>query len=142
MSEQRDKVRCRECELVQWRDHKLCRRCSARLPEPIVKLVERIVERVVIREDPRCLENLDEAQRLIVVATDRLMQQRVEGISPARLAHLPNGEEFPTLAEAEQALIAAAYQRSNRRPLEAARLLGIGKTTMYRKLKELHKTAA
>jgi len=34
-------------------------------------------------------------------------------------------------------MILAAYQRSNRRPLLAARLLGIGKTTMYRKLRQM-----
>ncbi len=38
-------------------------------------------------------------------------------------------EEFPTLDEMERAMIVAAYRRSNRKPLEAARLLGIGKTT-------------
>jgi transcriptional regulator of acetoin/glycerol metabolism len=35
----------------------------------------------------------------------------------------------------------AAYQKSNRRPLEAARLLGIGKTTLYRKLREIGEAA-
>jgi len=32
--------------------------------------------------------------------------------------------------------------RSNRKPLEAARLLGIGKTTVYRKLREMSEAAA
>jgi transcriptional regulator of acetoin/glycerol metabolism len=45
------------------------------------------------------------------------------------------------MAEVESRMILAAYHRSNRRPLEAARLLGIGKTTMYRKLRELKKAA-
>jgi len=39
-------------------------------------------------------------------------------------------------------MILAAYQRSNRKPLEAARLLGIGKTTLYRKLRERGQEAA
>jgi transcriptional regulator of acetoin/glycerol metabolism len=39
-------------------------------------------------------------------------------------------------------MILAAYQKSNRRPLEAARLLGIGKTTLYRKLREMGQEAA
>ena len=38
-------------------------------------------------------------------------------------------------------MIVAAYQKSSRRPLEAARLLGIGKTTMYRKLREIKRVA-
>jgi transcriptional regulator of acetoin/glycerol metabolism len=41
------------------------------------------------------------------------------------------------MAEMERAIIVAAYERSNRKPLEAARLLGIGKTTVYRKLREM-----
>jgi transcriptional regulator of acetoin/glycerol metabolism len=39
-------------------------------------------------------------------------------------------------------MILAAYQKSNREPLEAARLLGIGKTTLYRKLRELGRATA
>jgi transcriptional regulator of acetoin/glycerol metabolism len=46
------------------------------------------------------------------------------------------------MAEMERTLILAAYERSNRRPLEAARLLGIGKTTVYRKLRAMGETAA
>jgi two-component system response regulator HydG len=41
------------------------------------------------------------------------------------------------MADMERTMILAAYQRSNRKPLEAARLLGIGKTTVYRKLREI-----
>jgi two-component system response regulator HydG len=46
------------------------------------------------------------------------------------------------MAEMERAMVLAAYERSNRRPLEAARLLGIGKTTLYRKLREIGHAAA
>jgi transcriptional regulator of acetoin/glycerol metabolism len=46
------------------------------------------------------------------------------------------------MAEMERAIIVAAYERSNRRPLDAARLLGIGKTTVYRKLKAMGEVAA
>lgn len=62
MTEDREKVRCRSCELVQWSDRASCRRCGSALPEPVVKIVERVVEKVVIRHDPQCLENLDEAR--------------------------------------------------------------------------------
>jgi transcriptional regulator of acetoin/glycerol metabolism len=41
------------------------------------------------------------------------------------------------MAEVERAMIVAAFERSNRRPLEAAQLLGIGKTTVYRKLRAM-----
>jgi len=72
MSEERDKVRCRSCELVQWSDRANCRRCGNALPEPIVRIVERVVERVVIRQDAQCLQKLEEASRLISTATERL----------------------------------------------------------------------
>ena len=142
MSEEREKVRCQSCELVQWGDRSNCRRCGSALPEPIVKVVERVVEKVVIRHDPQFLESLDEARKLILAATNRLTQQCAETVAPIALAHVPATDVFPTMAEVERALILAAYQRSNRRPLEAARLLGVGKTTLYRKLREIGETAA
>jgi transcriptional regulator of acetoin/glycerol metabolism len=77
-----------------------------------------------------------------LAATDRLAQQRTEVVAPIALDQLSDGGAFPTMAEVERAMIAAAYQKSNRKPLEAARLLGIGKTTLYRKLREMDKTAA
>jgi transcriptional regulator of acetoin/glycerol metabolism len=46
------------------------------------------------------------------------------------------------MAEVERAMIVAAYEWSNRKPLEAARLLGIGKTTVYRKLRAMGEAAA
>ena len=78
---------------------------------------------------------------MILAATERLMLP-VESVVPVVLPHGPQAEVFPTLAEVERAAIVAAYQRSNRKPLEAARLLGIGKTTLYRKLREIREAAA
>ena len=142
MSEERDKVRCRSCELVQWSDRVNCRRCGMALPEPIVRIVERVVEKVVIRQDPQCLQKLVEAGRLISAATERLTQQRVESVAPIVLTQVPETGVFPTMAEVERAMIVAAYERSNGRPQDAARLLGIGKTTVYRKLREMGQMAA
>lgn len=116
MSEQREKIRCRNCELVQWNDRSDCRRCGATLPRPIVKVVERVVEKIVLRPCARCGASTEtEAADLV---------------------------PLPTMAEMERRMILAAYRRSNLRPLEAARLLGIGKTTMYRKLREMKQAAA
>ncbi len=142
MSEERDKVRCQSCELVQWSDRVSCRRCGTALPEPIVRIVERVVERVVIRQDPQCLQKLEEAHRLISAATERLQQPSAEEKAPILLSQISEAGSFPTMAEMERAIIAAAYERLNRRPLEAARLLGIGKTTVYRKLKAMGEAAA
>ena len=137
MNKEREKVGCQSCELVQWSDRTKCRRCGNPLPEPVMKVVERVVEKVVIRLDRQYLENLDESRKLILAATERLTQQPVEAVAAITLAHIPETEVFPTMAEVERALILAAYERSNRMPLEAARLLGIGKTTFYRKLREI-----
>ncbi len=142
MSEERDKVRCQSCELVQWSDRFSCRRCGTALPAPIVRIVERVVERVVIRQDPQCLKKLEEAHRLISAATERLQRSGAEEKAPILFSHISDAQAFPTMAEMERAIIAAAYERSNRRPLEAARLLGIGKTTVYRKLKAMGEAAA
>ena len=80
MNEERDKVRCRSCELVQWSDRANCRRCGTALPEPIVRIVERVVEKIVIRQDPQCLQKLEQASRLISTATERLTRA-VRGVS-------------------------------------------------------------
>jgi transcriptional regulator of acetoin/glycerol metabolism len=104
--------------------------------------VERVVEKVVVRQDLECLENLEQARQLIAAASERLAHQCVGSEVPLVLEHTSPSGSFPTMAEMERAMIAAAYQRSNRKPLEAARLLGIGKTTLYRKLREIDRTAA
>jgi hypothetical protein len=44
MSEERERVRCRNCELTQWSDRPNCWRCGDVLPQPLVKFVERVVE--------------------------------------------------------------------------------------------------
>ena len=136
MSEEREKVRCQRCELVQWSDRENCRRCGTALPQPVVKIVERVVEKVVIRHDPECIQSLAQARELISTATDHLMRP----VAPVVPAQVPETGGFPTMAEMERAMILAAYRKSNRRPLEAARMLGIGKTTLYRKLKEMGET--
>jgi DNA-binding NtrC family response regulator len=107
-----------------------------------VRIVERVVERVVIRQDPQCLQKLEEARRLISAATERLQRSGAEEKPSILFSHISEVQAFPTMAEMERAIIAAAYERSNRRPLEAARLLGIGKTTVYRKLKAMGEVAA
>jgi transcriptional regulator of acetoin/glycerol metabolism len=142
MSEEREKVRCRSCELVQWSDRVGCRRCGVALPQPVVKIVERVVERIVIRQDPQCLQKLEEAHRLISAATERLQRPGPEEKAPILFSQISEAGAFPTMAEMERAIIVAAYERSNGKPLEAARLLGIGKTTVYRKLREFGRAAA
>ena len=137
MNEERERIRCRNCELVQWSDQVNCRRCGVVLPKAIVKVVERVVEKIVIRHDPQCLHNLEQARQLIEEASGRLAHQFTESATQLALEYASQSSPLPTIAEMERTMILAAYQKSNRKPLEAARLLGIGKTTLYRKLREL-----
>ena len=142
MCDERAKTRCVRCELVQWADHANCRRCGHALSAPIVNIVERVVEKVVIRQDSQCVENLLEASKLISATASKLQESRVAPELPIRWGPISGVEPFPTLDAMERAMIVAAYRKSNRKPIEAARLLGIGKTTFYRKLKELRRAAA
>lgn len=137
MCDERTRTRCVQCELVQWADRVNCRRCGQVLLAPVVKIIERVVERTVIQQDSQCLDNLREASRLISATAERLQEYSPGEKSGLPVDSLPAGEPFPTLEETERAMIVAAYQKSNRRPVEAARLLGIGKTTFYRKLREM-----
>ncbi|MDR5727412.1 MAG: helix-turn-helix domain-containing protein [Terriglobia bacterium] len=107
-----------------------------------MKIVERVVEKIVIRQDPLCLRKLEEAHRLISAATERLERSGAEERVPILFSQIAEAGAFPTMAEVERAIIVAAYERSNRKPLEAARLLGIGKTTVYRKIREMGEAAA
>jgi len=141
MCEERAKTRCVQCELAQWADHRNCRRCGYALPTPVVNVVERVVERVIFQQDSQCLENLQEATKLITATAARL-EESAHQMHPVALHSLPEVETFPTLDEMERAMILAAYRKSNRKPVEAARLLGIGKTTFYRKLREMRQIAA
>jgi transcriptional regulator of acetoin/glycerol metabolism len=142
MNIERETVRCIQCELVQWADHANCRRCGQVLPTPIVNIVERVVERVVFQQDSQCLRNLQEASQLISATAARLEESSAHRQFPVTLNSLSTVETFPTLDQVERAMILAAYRKSNRKPVEAARLLGIGKTTFYRKLKEMRQIAA
>src|SRR5215472_4654957 len=99
MCEEREKVRCGCCELVQWSDQANCRRCGAGLPEPLVKIVERVVEKVVIRHDPECIQSLAQSRELIAAAADRLTQRAAAAATPAILAQVQETGAFPTMTE-------------------------------------------
>ena len=141
MCEERARTRCVQCELVQWADNARCRRCGRALPGPIVNVVERMVEKVVFQQDFQCLENLQEASKLITATAAKLQESRTAMELPMHSGPISGIEPFPTLDAMERAMILTAYRRSNRNSVEAARLLGIGKTTFYRKLKELSQVA-
>lgn len=141
MCEERTKTRCVHCELVQWADRANCRRCGQFLPAPVVNIIERVVENVVHQQDHQCVQSLQEACKLISATVARLQESSASEKISMPFNSLPAVEPFPKLDEVERAMIVAAYRRSNGRPAEAARLLGIGKTTFYRKLRGLRELA-
>jgi transcriptional regulator of acetoin/glycerol metabolism len=110
-------------------------------PHPSCERRERVVEKVVFQQDSQCLLNLQEASKLISATAARLEESTAQQRPPAQLNSLPTIETFPTLDDMERAMIMAAYRKSNRKPVEAARLLGIGKTTFYRTLREFKDAA-
>ena len=131
--EHRKRVRCGHCDLTQWKAD-TCRRCRHVLPAPIVEFVEiekpvpviqkELVEVPVIREvlmpvEQPCLK----CAGLSLSAS--LSPQQIEA-----------ADNLPSLAEMERTLIRAALDRSRGDRQKAAHMLGIGKTTIYRKLKE------
>jgi transcriptional regulator of acetoin/glycerol metabolism len=85
-----------------------------------VKIVERVVERVVFQP---------------------FSGNFAEMVLGQTLSETGSTNNFPTMAQMERTMILAAYHRSNRRPLLAARLLDIGKTTIYRKLRAMKRAA-
>jgi hypothetical protein len=131
--EHRKRVRCGHCDLTQW-EAQTCRRCHRALPLPVVEFVEvekrvpviqkELVEVPVIREvlvpvEQPCLK----CAGLLLSASQNL--ERIEA-----------ADSFPSLEEMERTLIQAALDRSGGDRQKAAHILGIGKTTIYRKLKE------
>ncbi|HKR26862.1 MAG TPA: hypothetical protein VJS11_05385, partial [Acidobacteriaceae bacterium] len=105
MCQERAKIRCVQCELVQWADNARCRRCGQALPAPVVNVIERVVERVVFQQDSECLLNLREASKLISAAAARLEESTARQRLPVRLNSLSAIENFPTLDEMERAMI-------------------------------------
>jgi hypothetical protein len=131
--ERRKRVRCGNCELTQW-EAETCRRCRRALPAPVVEFVE--VEKPVPVIQKELVEVPVIREVLVPVEQPCL---KCAGLSlSASEAHrrIEAPDNFPSLAEMERTLIQAALDRSRGDRQKAAHMLGIGKTTIYRKLKE------
>jgi DNA-binding NtrC family response regulator len=63
----------------------------------------------------------------------KVIRERVEAACP-RCGLFAEEAKLPTLREAERLLIEEAMRRAHGQPSEASRLLGIGRTTLYRRL--------
>jgi transcriptional regulator of acetoin/glycerol metabolism len=64
---------------------------------------------------------------------EKIVRERVERACP-HCGLFADEAKLPTLAEVAEMLIAEAMKRAHGQPGEAARLLGIGRTTLYRRL--------
>lgn len=108
----------------------MCRRCRRALPAPLVEFVE--VEKLV----PVIQKELVEVPviREVLVAVEQPCL-RCAGFARSS-SHIETPDHLPSLAEMERTLIQAALDRSGGDRQKAAHMLGIGKTTIYRKLKE------
>ena len=83
------------------------------LPQPVVRIVGRLVENVVFRNGLNCAESMG--------ATAPSCSQEFAGsVATAGVAETGVPSHFPTMAEVERTMILAAYRRSNRRLLLAA----------------------
>jgi len=122
----RRRVRCIGCELVQWATKPNCRRCGVRLPQPVLNMVE--VEKPVPVVQKEILEV--PVIREITVPIARPCLRCTLNQTPSWA-----DREFPTIEQMERSLIAAALDRCQGDRLRAAAMLGIGKTTIYRKLR-------
>lgn len=105
---ERVKVHCLCCELSQWAAER-CSRCGKRLPPVQPPAIIRET-RIEVREVPRFLP-----------------------CANCGMLH----DETPTLAAAENAIIQAAIWKAHGNALAAADALGIGKATIYRRLKKM-----
>jgi transcriptional regulator with PAS, ATPase and Fis domain len=107
--------------------------------QPVRAISEDALRRLVAYDWPgnvRELENTIEGA-LVLSSDSVLTANDLASISHRALApNAPDGNEFVPLGEMERRAILRALQETGGNKLAAARLLGIGKTALYRKLKD------
>jgi transcriptional regulator with GAF, ATPase, and Fis domain len=129
----RKRVRCGHCDLTQW-EAQTCRRCHRALPAPLVEFVE--VEKLVPVITKELVEVPVIREVLVPVEQPCLRCAGLSLSASETCQRIETAHNFPSLEEMEKTLIQAALDRSGGDRQKAAHMLGIGKTTIYRKLKE------
>ncbi len=129
----RKRVRCGHCELTQW-EGQTCRRCNQALPAPLVEYVE--VEKPVPVIQKQLVEVPVVREVLVPVEQPCLRCAGLSRSASETLQRIEGADNFPSLEEMERALIQSALDRTGGDRQKAAHMLGIGKTTIYRKLQE------
>ena len=127
----RKRVRCGHCDLAQW-EAVACRRCHGALPAPVVEFVE--VEKLVPVITKQLVEVPVIREVLVPVEQPCLKCAGLSLSASQTPQRIDAAENLPSMAEMERTLIQAALDRSGGDRQKAARMLGIGKTTIYRKL--------
>jgi hypothetical protein len=131
--EHRKRVRCGHCDLTQW-EAETCRRCRHALPAPIVEYVEVEKPVPVIQKE---LVEVPVIREVLVPVEQPCLKCAGLSLSASQTPQpIEAAINLPSLAEMEKTLIRAALDRSRGDRQKAAHMLGIGKTTIYRKLKE------
>ena len=96
------RVRCIGCELVQWATRPNCRRCGARLPQPVIDVV---IEKAVPVVQKEILEV--PVIREVTVPIDRpCLRCALNQTTPSSV-----NSQFPTIEQMERSLIEAALDR-------------------------------
>ena len=131
--EHRKRVRCGHCDLTQW-EAETCRRCHRALPAPVVEFVEVEKPVPVIQKE---LVEVPVIREVLVPVEQPCLRCAGLCLSASQTPRPTDAtSNLPSLAEMEKTLIHAALDRSRGDRQKAAHMLGIGKTTIYRKLKE------
>jgi len=129
----RKRVRCGHCDLAQW-EAQTCRRCRLALPAPLVEFVEVEKPVPVIQKE---LVEVPVVREVLVPVEQPCLKCAGLSLSASQThKRIDAADNLPSLAEMERMLIQTALDRSRGDRQKAAHMLGIGKTTIYRKLKE------
>lgn len=112
----RRRVRCISCELVQWRR----RRTAGAAASSFRNLLSTWWKS---KNQCRLRPQFISTFRACVCELNQTQHPSTNG-------------EFPTIAQMERSIIEAALDRCQGDRLKAAAILGIGKTTIYRKLRD------
>jgi DNA-binding NtrC family response regulator len=111
---------------------------------PLRTISEEAMRRLMAYDWPGNVRELENAvERAVALGSGPILHV---GDLPSNLqyvsaSHLPEPEELLSLEELERRAIGRALRETSGDKLAAARLLGIGKTTLYRKLKQYNSDA-
>ena len=101
-----------------------------------VRELQNTVQRAVVASGGGAIaaEHLPQAVRATAPAVSSSLPAAAAGGHIPEVTAIPESGPFPTIAEMEERLVRAAIDRSGGNLSEAGRLLGISRTTLYRKL--------